>query len=107
MIIGGTPVYREQEAQAKWCPHARDMDGSNKVFTDGDAWCQGSACMMWRWRPLAISDPGFKEAVQTTIKDKKINHTKAVEYVLDNRAEFGLETVPYLGYCGLAGQFEK
>lgn len=86
----------EEEAKTKWCPLDR---------TDG-APCVGANCMMWRWLPL-LADDAFKAAVvkaAADIGDKSENKHKAAQHVIANRAEYGLPTKPFDGFCGLAGK---
>lgn len=70
--------------------------------------CSGSRCMAWRWQPL-MADDAWIEAVRKAaidIDDKSHNRAKAAAHVNANRAEYGLPTKPYKGYCGLAGRPE-
>ncbi len=97
MVIGGTPVYPEDEARTKWCP-----------MVQGDATCIASGCMMWRWQPL-LADDAFKDAVIKARRElkqtKSDKQDDAAKHVLKNRAKYGLPPNPHLGYCGLAGEF--
>jgi len=93
-MIGGGPFYTEDVAKSKWCPHQQHT-------------CEASFCMAWRWQPL-LADDAFKEAVikrREETKDTGSNQKQAVEYVMANRARYNLPEKPYLGYCGLAGEF--
>ena len=79
--------------------------------------CISTQCMAWRWLPL-IADKLFIEAValaerqgkgKTTTGVVKIGLTHevlagAARYVVDNRAEYGLPTEPFEGYCGPCGK---
>ena len=76
--------------------------------------------MAWRWRFL-MPNEGFEDAMKTYVSTKSKEMIKkngntisvasaesiaargAAEYVIKNRAEFGLPVVPFEGYCGLAG----
>lgn len=106
----------EDEAKQKWCPMVRavhfDHEGNEKfgglnrgnVGTQCKCWA--SACMMWRWVPL-LADDAFKDAVikaAAEIGDKSENRAKAAKHVIANRAKYGLPTVPFDGFCGLAGE---
>ena len=90
-----------EESKRTWCPYQCDEIG-----------CVGSECAMWRWLPLTTDEPGYVAAVKSAIGTKPEGHEKpltvntAPKWVNENRAELGLRTVPYLGYCGLAGKPE-
>jgi len=84
-------VHTEKQAQEKNC--------AREPFRKC---CTASNCMAWRWQPLMADNP-FAAAVKKCMDRDKVSHAKACAYVGDNRAEFGLATEPYLGYCGLAG----
>jgi len=107
MIIGGSPFYLERAAQLKRCCGPEGC-GTLREF---ERVCVGAECMAWRWRPL-LADDAFKDAVIKAHKDLGLelkaggrHHTKATQHVMDNRAEYGLPEKPFLGYCGLAGEF--
>lgn len=96
-----TQFITPDEAQkTTLCPLAR-------TFGDDDlkATCRGPACALWRWQPLMASDPGYKEAL-VKARDMKAERgtMTAAEYVNANRADFGLPTEPFLGWCGLGGE---
>lgn len=100
----------EEEAKNKWCPHVRiDMGASvvaNYYNSDDFVSCIGAECMMWRWLPLTVNNSAFIKAakkVAIEIGDNTTSRSKAVAYVHDNRAKYGLPAKPYLGHCGLAG----
>ncbi len=81
----------EDEAKAKWCPHARiDSTGFNRpnpgptVDVQGDwAPCVGSACMAWRWDTRYFEDRETGKAYGTNAPER-----------------FMVEP----GFCGLAGK---
>lgn len=88
-------MYTEQEAGTKWCPLATrstmitaaspfsiqlEPPSTRKSNGDPAGLCLGSHCMMWRWGP-------------------PITGSAAVYAALNK------ESVPRLGYCGLAGKF--
>lgn len=74
-------MHTENEAKNKWCPMVRNGDGytfknesgeqSQQSFSNVDAKCIASRCMMWRWRykkhertcvgmsPLTKTDKGY------------------------------------------------
>lgn len=64
--------------------------------------CAGRDCMAWRWKPL-MADENFLHAVKLVMDKEGLPHAKAVKYVTENRAEYGLPMKPFDGYCGLAG----
>ena len=92
MISSGQPVYTEEVAGTKWCPAAMKMK------------CYGSNCMAWRWKPL-MADDDFADAVKKAAAAGPMTHAKAVAHVMAHKADYGLPTTPFLGYCGLAGGF--
>ncbi len=104
MVIGGTPVYPEDEAQLKRCCGPEGCGAQHGVMR----FCIGSSCMGWRWQPL-LADDAFKEAVIKAREDlkqtKSAKQDDAAKHVAKNRAKYGLPPEPHLGYCGLAGQF--
>ena len=66
--------------------------------------CISTQCMAWRWLPL-IADKLFIEAVALAERQGKGKTTTgAARYVVDNRAEYGLPTEPFEGYCGPCGK---
>ena len=67
--------------------------------------CIATGCMMWREQPL-MADAPFLAAVAKYEKSAAVSHPAAVKHVKENRAEFGLPTAPFRGYCGLAGKPE-
>ena len=102
----------EDEAKTKWCPHVRfhttmdDGTWSNRLGGLPLTCCLGSGCLAWRWLPL-MADKAFAAAIikaAADIGDKSENKQKATKHVMENRAEYGLPTVPFDGYCGLAGK---
>ena len=64
--------------------------------------------MAWRWQPL-LADDAFKDAVIKAREDLKLTGSlkqdDAAKHVTANREKYGLPPKPYLGYCGLAGEF--
>ena len=91
--------FTPKEAEIKNCPV--DPKGATAIVK-----CAGDQCMMWRWRPLQASDPGWQAAVKKIMDSKSMTHPKAAQYVNEHRAELGLPTEPTHGYCGLAGRPE-
>lgn len=88
----------EEEAKTKWCPYTTLGDTTES--------CVGSGCMAWRWQPL-MADEKFKTAIikaAVDINDTTEGKTKATKHVMANRADYGLPTVPFDGFCGLAGK---
>jgi len=109
MNSSGHPVYTEDVAKTVRCCGPDDCGKRGAVEIDGlmGRVCAGAGCMAWRWKPL-MADAAFAEAVKK-VHDKcpegPITHAKAVAHVMAHKADYGLPTVPYLGYCGLAGGF--
>ena len=99
-------LAKEDYAKENWvCPIARTFGDQPKEK------CRGSSCPGWRWKPLAVSEPGYKEAVNKVMQKKAdggmdLPHTKAAKYVNEHRSEFGLPEAPYLGWCGFGGKPE-
>lgn len=119
MISSGHPMYEEEEARTKWCPHVRTawamnpqnddapICTSNRGNTDDKCRCVASDCMMWRLQPL-MADPAFAEAVKARAEktgDKDPSRRDSAAYVLAHRSEYDLHDKPFMGYCGLAGGF--
>ena len=99
-------MMTEDEAKTKWCPFSDVADATPAQAIVPATRCIGSACMAWRWQPL-LADDAFVAAVAkaaNTLGDKSPSHTKAVKHVRENRAEYGLPTKPFLGFCGLASK---
>lgn len=104
----------DADANEAWCPFSR-MDASAGVYNRLDSGlaphncrCLGSACMAWRWQPL-LADDAYADAVRKAaeeIGDKTDSRAKAAKHVNANRAQYGLPTQPFRGYCGLAGKPE-
>ncbi len=68
--------------------------------------CRGPECACWRTKPLFDTDPGFKEAIAEAKKmtaAERDGETSQM-FVSKNRAEFGLPTEPFLGFCGMGGR---
>ncbi|MBR9823064.1 MAG: hypothetical protein GYB51_18945 [Rhodobacteraceae bacterium] len=99
------------EAGKQWkCPLDRTF-GSAKASN----YCQGAACAVWRWMPMAANDPRFMSAVQREIaalqaeeptKSKDGLHKKAVARVAADPAAFTFPNETDRGYCGLGGKPE-
>jgi len=100
-------TYRTPEEAAEFkCPVARTF---HEKMTLG---CDGSACILWRWKPVMASDPLFSSAVKREMaalaqedgnnKPAISFHRQAVERVGADPAGFGV--VADRGYCGLGGQ---
>lgn len=88
------------DAELDWiCPNGR-------IMTPAIVKCIGPKCAAWRWRALPANTPAFLSAIKKRMKDAKQPHPDAVKYVIANRAEFGLPTEPFEGWCGLAGKPE-
>ena len=85
---------------------AREMFCCNASHPADNGLCNAEKCAAWRWLPLSASDPEFVAAIKKAMPDHKNNHKAAVKYVMDNREELGLPTIPTHGYCGLAGKPE-
>lgn len=79
------------------CPISRTFAEPVKV-------CRGDACPLWRWIPLLATEPAFKAAISKAISDGLNKHPAAVRHVMENRADYGLPTEPYRGFCGLGGR---
>ena len=101
-MTGITP----QEAAAFRCPIAR-------TFNEGkSAACDGPACILWRWTPLAmgadhaaaISKEMKRIAEAEGKKGGPVYHQKAVAAVTADPAAHGLPVAPTHGYCGLGGK---
>lgn len=95
-------MLTETEAKAKWCFLTIGTDQPYRV-------CVASGCMSWRWAPL-MADDAYAEAVRkaaTDIGDTSPSRAKAAKHVNANRAEYGLPTEPFQGFCGLAGKPER
>lgn len=65
--------------------------------------CYGPKCAVWRWEPL-LADEAFAAAVKKAEAETGMPHPKAAKHVTENRAQYGLPTKPFRGYCGLAGK---
>ena len=89
-------IVTEQEAKGKYCPQMQMAS------------CAGSYCMAWRWQPLMTDDAwvaAVKKAAEELV-DTSTNRAKAAKHVNEHRAQYGLPTKPFAGYCGLAGKVE-
>ena len=87
-----------EQARERMCPIEYTRDVPNP--------CAADDCLFWRWRPLLVSEPGYKEAcaeASKMTKDERGDLTPA-EYVNSNRDKYNLPSKPYLGYCGMAGR---
>jgi hypothetical protein len=94
----------EDEAKTKWC--FRRKPDPIYFPEPSNIRCIGSACMAWRWEPL-MADEAFKVAVQKAaaeMGDTSTGRHKAAQHVMANRAEYGLPTKPFDGFCGLANK---
>jgi len=87
----------ENEAKGKECPQT--------MTASGGGYCHVSGCMAWRWQPL-LADDQFIAAVKKRMDTSNDLHPAAARYVTGHRAEFGLPTVPFRGFCGLGGKPE-
>lgn len=101
-----TRYIKEAEANTWDCPIAR-------TFNEGKtATCDGSACILWRWREIQASDGVFTAAVQRTMaclaqedgkgKPASSFHKAAVAQVARDPEGYGVTTDR--GYCGLGGK---
>lgn len=109
---------RVEEAKKKWCPYARVAVNDGQFSANRaegpdpyepvafyNSTCMGPNCMAWRWKPM-MADDAYKNAVikaAAEIGDKSETKVKAARHVNENRAQYGLPTEPFDGYCGLAG----
>lgn len=88
------------------CPQARAFEPKavEAVMKPGrsDGFCIADKCPVWRWRPLMVDEPGYKEAVAKAEKDG-MKPADAARHVSKHRKEYGLHDAPYLGWCGLGG----
>lgn len=96
----------EEEAAEKMCPIAR-------TFADGkSATCDGSECILWRWKPVHASDPLFMSAVKREMamlaqddgagRPMVSYHKPAVANVAADPVGHGV--VQTRGFCGLGYQ---
>jgi hypothetical protein len=91
---------RADKAHEKPCPLARAYAPGHLI--DGSM-CIGGNCLVWRWRPLMVDDPGYAEAVKKAAEDGMKRPGEAQKFVSANRKALGLNDKPYLGWCGLGG----
>lgn len=93
--------YKTPEAaRINWlCPNGR-------IMTPTTTGCIGPNCAAWRWRALQASDPAFKSAISKRMKELKGDHKQAVADVMKLRADLGLPTEPFEGWCGLGGEVQ-
>lgn len=91
-------IVTEKQAADKWCPMGRDRE-------DHYTACIASGCMAWRWIPLMADDAWSAAVVKAAaeIGDLTPSRVKAAKHVNANRAQYGLPTIPFTGYCGMAG----
>ena len=61
--------------------------------------------MAWRWLPLMVDDAWIEAVKKASLElgDKSPSRKIAAAHVNANRAQYGLPTEPFLGFCGLAG----
>ena len=101
-----TRYIKESVAKKTRCPIAR-------TFHEGkSANCDGSACILWRWRDIAAADPVFISAVKRAEaciatdraegKSGNSYHKEAVAQV--GRDPEGWDVKTDIGYCGLGGK---
>lgn len=71
--------------------------------------CIAGKCPVWRWQPL-MADPDFAKAVASAIGttpegcEKLIkSNAQAAPWVAAHRADYGLRTERFQGWCGLGG----
>ena len=93
----------EAEASERQCPIARTFDGGKKPT------CEGSPCILWRWKTILAGDPLFTSAIkreeavlaQEDGKGKPGSHyhKQAVSNVA--RDPDGHGVVQTRGFCGL------
>jgi hypothetical protein len=94
-----TGFLKPEEARRFPCPN-----GSSH-FTPIEK-CEAEKCLLWRWRPLQATEPGYKEAVQKAqgLDKAARGGLMPAEYVNANRKKFDLPERPYVGWCGLGGE---
>lgn len=76
----------EEDAKTKYCPTGAAFD-----------YCQGAACMAWRWTP------GARVFRLNQAGEKTYSFTTSDARQFENDPTFAIEPNDAGGFCGLAG----
>lgn len=101
-------LLTEEQARAKWCPHARtSWDGSPTYNRDSrvgtlppSTLCVASECMSWRWARYPSVTLDCEEEADFGAK----YHDDA--YVRRELPNGFIQYTPNNGFCGIAGKVE-
>lgn len=94
------------EAVDHVCPIARTFGDTPQAH------CRVGDCILWRWLPFVVTDPGYLAACKKAMTmpnpttGKPLGQQGAASWVNSHRADFGLPEAPYRGWCGLGGKPE-